>query len=74
MATTPNVIRLPARAAVLQSVRRAINARAAAIHSSEATRTRAVNTAVAQLRDGASTGWAIQSGVRVLRGLPQVPR
>lgn len=74
MATRPNVIRLPARPAVLQSVRRAINTRATIIRASEATRTRAVNTAIAQLHDGASTGWAIQSGLRVLRGLPQVPR
>lgn len=74
MANASNVVRLPPRPAVLLTVRSAINARAAAIQCNERLRLRAQGAALGVLCNGASTGWAIQTGLRVLRGVPQVPR
>lgn len=64
------VIHLPASPRVLLSVRRALAARARAIAADQAALARANAAALGQLQDGASTGWAIQCGVRALRGLP----
>lgn len=66
------VISLPAPPRVVQIIRQALAARADVLHAPPATRDRAMRAAIYALRDGASTGWAIQCGIRVLRRLPAV--
>lgn len=63
------VVQLPAPPRVMQIVRQALAARADVLQAPTATRDLAMTAAIAALREGASTGWAIQCGIRVLRRL-----